>query len=266
MGIIYKVTNLVNNKIYIGQTIRTLHKRKIQHIRDASFYKERNHIFHKSLLKYGIEQFEWSIIWEGDNNLLNDMEVYFIKKYNSFYKNNQGYNMTIGGDVHRGKDSFTYDLTTFNFYHISGIEELNITTYDLAMKYNLSLSNINSLKLDKIKSCKGWYKDKTLIPKLFSFYHEDGIKELNVSIQYMIKKYKLNRSNISNLFAKRLKTVSGWKLTPYPIYSFIHDSGCIEKDITLYAMITKYNLPTIYHIVKYPHKNKSAGNWKLLNP
>ena len=59
-GIIYKVTNLQNGKVYIGQTIRTLNQRRTQHIYDArnscSFY------FHNAIRKYGEDSFVWEQI------------------------------------------------------------------------------------------------------------------------------------------------------------------------------------------------------------
>lgn len=51
------VTNMINNKIYIGQTMRTLIARKNDHILQAKKYKKT--YFHKALIKYGAENFEW---------------------------------------------------------------------------------------------------------------------------------------------------------------------------------------------------------------
>ena len=51
--IIYKATNLVNGKIYIGQTINTLEYRKNQHFREARCEKRKNIYFHNALNKYG---------------------------------------------------------------------------------------------------------------------------------------------------------------------------------------------------------------------
>jgi group I intron endonuclease len=59
-GIIYKVTNLTNGKVYIGQTVRTLHQRKNSHIRDLK--KNMDIVFHHALRKYGIDNFNWEII------------------------------------------------------------------------------------------------------------------------------------------------------------------------------------------------------------
>jgi group I intron endonuclease len=93
--IIYKAVNKINNKIYIGKTIRTLYIRKNGHFRDAFKAKSQTH-FHKALRKYGEKSFEWSVIKKCKNiDELNESEKKFIKDFNTI-KN--GYNMTNGGD------------------------------------------------------------------------------------------------------------------------------------------------------------------------
>ncbi len=89
--IIYKATNTVNDKSYIGKTIHSLHLRKGQHLRS----NETTH-FHRALRKYGKDMFDWSVIKETKTEKeLDNQEIKFIKEYDT-YKN--GYNSTIGGD------------------------------------------------------------------------------------------------------------------------------------------------------------------------
>lgn len=91
--IIYKATNLINNKAYIGQTTGILQKRKMQHLRTA---KHNNcPYFHRAIKKYGNENFKWETLCECDNiKELDKMEMLFISYYNTF-KN--GYNLDKGG-------------------------------------------------------------------------------------------------------------------------------------------------------------------------
>lgn len=101
-GIIYKVVNKTNGKVYIGQTIRGLKTRKADHFfryndKDSSTYKYK---FAKALRKYGFDNFEWSILY--DNIKLSDLdklEIDTIAKYNSFYN---GYNSNTGGIGNHG--------------------------------------------------------------------------------------------------------------------------------------------------------------------
>jgi group I intron endonuclease len=93
-GVIYKATNLVNEKSYIGQTIRTLKLRKKQHAWYA-LYNRDNTYFHSALRKYGVENFDWEVIDECVNaESLNKMEIYYIGYYDTY---NNGYNLTLGG-------------------------------------------------------------------------------------------------------------------------------------------------------------------------
>lgn len=92
-GIIYKCTNIVNDKIYIGQTINTLDERMIGHIYDI---KHKPNYFHNALNKYGLNNFIWEVIDEAfSKDELDLKEIRWIKYYNSFGEN--GYNLTSGG-------------------------------------------------------------------------------------------------------------------------------------------------------------------------
>lgn len=92
--IIYKVTNKVNGKVYIGQTIRTLEQRKWQHL-DAAKNGCKTH-FYNAIRKYGEENFVFEIIDEASSvSELNELERYYIAKFDTI-KN--GYNMVDGGN------------------------------------------------------------------------------------------------------------------------------------------------------------------------
>lgn len=97
-GVIYKATNLINNKIYIGQTTKSLDVRISKHLMDAKYYNKV--MFHRALNKYHENNFSWEIIDYAENAVDLDMkEVYYIKHYRSFVKmeGSHGYNMTQGG-------------------------------------------------------------------------------------------------------------------------------------------------------------------------
>ena len=98
MGFIYKITNTVNNKIYIGKTTNTIEHRWNQHMRQAKREQNSNILLYKAINKYGYNSFTVDIIEECDNDILDEKEQLYIKLYNSFYKNGCGYNMTIGED------------------------------------------------------------------------------------------------------------------------------------------------------------------------
>ena len=98
-GIIYKATNQINKKSYIGSTIRTLNERKSEHLTTSKYDKTK--LFYSDILKYGKGKFKWEIVYQCDSE--DDMiqkEKDFIIFYYSYGEN--GYNMTRGG---RGKKS-----------------------------------------------------------------------------------------------------------------------------------------------------------------
>lgn len=93
--IVYKVTNKINNKVYIGITTKTLEYRKRIHIRDS---KTKNTYFYRALRKYGEDNFTWEIIDTAKTKEeLEELEKYYISLYDSFNDKGKGYNTTSGG-------------------------------------------------------------------------------------------------------------------------------------------------------------------------
>ena len=101
MGYIYKITNLINDKMYIGQTTWPVQTRWDAHINVAigDNVTHRDAI-HLALSKYGIDNFSFEVIEKVNNEDLNIREQYWIKYYNTYIHdpNSQGYNMTRGGE------------------------------------------------------------------------------------------------------------------------------------------------------------------------
>lgn len=101
-GIIYKYTNKINGKIYIGQTINEV-RRKGEH----KAAKEDSY-FHKAIKKYGYENFKYKVLFnvccscsQDLENMLNIKETTAIR----FYKSDQrdyGYNISAGGGGRSG--------------------------------------------------------------------------------------------------------------------------------------------------------------------
>lgn len=92
---IYKITNNINGKVYIGKSIH-IKRRWSEHKADINDTTKQNHLY-RAFRKYGLENFTFEIIelCQEDNNILSEKEKYWINFYNS-YEN--GYNETRGGD------------------------------------------------------------------------------------------------------------------------------------------------------------------------
>lgn len=113
MGIIYKVTNQENGKIYIGQTIQTLRERKTKHYYKTTQEEYTTH-FINALRKYPKESFTWEIIEELETQEeLNEREKYWIHYYNSI---EEGYNTKDGGETVIVTDKFLEKCGSRPFY------------------------------------------------------------------------------------------------------------------------------------------------------
>jgi group I intron endonuclease len=101
---IYKVTNEINLKVYIGFA-SDLTKRKYRH-KHYAMMKKVNNNFYAAIRKYGWDNFNWEVIYQSKdrNHCLNAMEKFFIEEYRTFigFIDCHGYNMTMGGDGSSG--------------------------------------------------------------------------------------------------------------------------------------------------------------------
>lgn len=95
---VYKITNKINGKMYIGCTTATLQTRFQRHIRASK--NDKGIALLAAIRKYGAKNFKISLITETptfESMLLT--EIKYIKKYQTYGK---GYNMTLGGEGHLG--------------------------------------------------------------------------------------------------------------------------------------------------------------------
>jgi len=97
--VIYKATNNINGKCYIGQTSKKLDDRIKCHMK--RFRNDNNNIyFYNAMKKHGWDNFKWEVLCEcKSKEELDEMEFHYIKQYDS-YEN--GYNMTFGGEGNYG--------------------------------------------------------------------------------------------------------------------------------------------------------------------
>lgn len=191
MGYIYKITNKINNKAYIGKTENDIALRWQQHIYNMSNGVQ-YHLYN-AMRKYGLENFVFEILesnLEGDK--LSTKEIEYIKLYDSF-KN--GYNMTIGGD---GTTKYSHEdiknkyLEFRDLYKTASYFNCNITTVRRVLKeYNL-YTNFNNQDFAK---------------PVFQYHLTENI---------LLNKYKslgaaakaLNKNNISAIKQACEKTIS----------------------------------------------------------
>lgn len=161
MGFIYKITNDINDKVYIGQTIFTVQQRWNKHLVDS---KDSNYHIHMAMKKYGIEHFKCEIIEECDNSKLDEREIYWIDCYDSF---NNGYNSTLGGQgIHTRDYSEVYELweTGYSVQDISLFTNIPYSTLCIVIKN----------KYDDYKERSRKYKSAIMMGAPVSRYSMNG--------------------------------------------------------------------------------------------
>ncbi len=156
--LIYKHTNLINGKVYIGQTKQIPNNRRkngVGYTRD-----NRLSVFAAAIKKYGWENFSHEIIEENieTQELANKREIYWIKHFNSYigFDNTNGYNMTLGGDSaeHLGYPVYQIDKKTMKI-----INEYPSTS-EASRQFGNNEGNASQIRrcCDGEKpSCKGYY-------------------------------------------------------------------------------------------------------------
>lgn len=109
---IYKITNQVNGKVYIGQSVN-IKQRWAEHKANLRNNKHENSYLQNAWNKYGEANFIFEVIEKCSKDELDDKEIFWISEYNSCkdFINANGYNLTIGGGgtrkIHRVSQ---YDL------------------------------------------------------------------------------------------------------------------------------------------------------------
>lgn len=96
---IYKITNLINNKVYIGQSVN-IKKRIADHKYELNANHHCNSHLQNSYNKYRKDAFEFNIICECEESELDELECYYIKYYDSTNRLN-GYNKESGGSLNK---------------------------------------------------------------------------------------------------------------------------------------------------------------------
>lgn len=111
---IYKYTNKLNGRVYVGQSTN-IEKRYSQHVYDTTHPERKGTGIDIAMRADGIENFDFEIIEFCDEALLDEREIFWIDYYDSY---NHGYNQTIGGSVLRGENHPRAILTEQEVYDI----------------------------------------------------------------------------------------------------------------------------------------------------
>lgn len=147
---IYKITNKINNKVYIGQS-NNVHRRFLDHVRGK---KNEPSIIHNAIEKYGVKNFEIEVI-EKDIENYNEREKYWIDYYNSTNRK-FGYNISEGGEnppTFYGEDCSLCKYSDNIVDNIKfDIANTDLKLKDVAKKYDVSEQYVSLLNRGVIRS------------------------------------------------------------------------------------------------------------------
>lgn len=206
MSYIYKITNNINNKLYIGKTNQTVIERFIEHCQDSAKASKQDRPLYKAMSKYGVKNFSIEQIEECTPDEANDREKYWIEYYGSF-KN--GYNATLGGD---GAAYLDYDLIYHTYQQVKSMAETarligccEDSVKIVLKNYNISQEEIilNSI-ISQSKSVAMIDKETKEIIKVFTSTHEAG-RYLNKTHQHIQEVCQGKRKSAYGYFWKYLE-------------------------------------------------------------
>lgn len=213
MYYIYKFTNNINQKVYIGQT-NNIENRKRNH-KSESFNERANGYnlpFHAAIRKYGWDNFNFEVLEEipddFDNEYVNEREIYFIQKYSAQKDSGKGYNVIFGGAGYsRPKLTFEEQVALSKMFTINEVKDIQSMLlegyqyYEIKAKYpRLTDSFLTNINLgDNFQREDLIYPLATLHSKFSKETQENIIKDIIAGVEYatISSKYGISEGYIS---------------------------------------------------------------------
>lgn len=212
---IYKSTNKINNKVYIGFT-KNFIKRIKNHKRCCDVYDKNNdfRVFYSAIKKYGWENFEWEIIYQSKNldHTKNVMENYFIKEYKSFvgFKGCNGYNMSLGGEGTHGRKCSEQTKAKIRnsvkkYFEIQENREKNSKSVKISFEGRFTAKNsITGEMVGLVDKTHENVISGIWVPVMVGYKHSEETKKKMSSSKMGHKSYKRTEENIQNLKNSRI--------------------------------------------------------------
>lgn len=246
MGYIYKITNLVNNKAYVGQTKQPIEIRWEAHVYAAFRENDDNRYYlHRAINKYGLDKFKFEIIEEVPNTKLDEREIYWIAHFHTYRydeEGNSGYNLTRGG-----KGNWKFEPETLLQAFFNNDEHLGNTCKDIGCSEPTLIKVLQENRLFGKGSMTAVYQisltDGSIIRKF------DSIVEAADIVQ-------LTPHDLSNALNNYQKTAGGYawcKVEDYPNFKLEEHIDNKQKKVLCVEKNLQFNMI------------KDAGKWVYEN-
>lgn len=245
---VYKITNLVNNKIYIGQT-NNLKRRFSEHIND----KRKDNPIHRALKKYGKDNFTFEVLYHGEE--YNQKEIDLIDYYDTTNKS-KGYNILSGGQDSSGENNPMSKIDQEKANNIIVyLLETDLSYSEIAKKLNIANTFVNHINVGE-----SWRNDNLYTYPL----RQNRISnDIYFKIVESLKTTKLNFTKIGNLFKLERSVIQGINLgstykkdnLDYPIrkryidLEIVNEIKDLLKNTSLYYKDIAKNMDTTISVV-----------------
>lgn len=202
---IYKITNLINSKSYIGQTNNI--QRRFQEHKSMNVNEEKTKVLYLAFKKYGIKNFSFEIIEEDIENY-NEREKYWISFYHTYIKDPccNGYNMTPGGEeppVFHGEE---HHLATHSQKEVDIVINL-IKNTKLSFRQIAKQSNYDISSIERINKGELWFNQNLNYP-LRKENTQAFLKERAKNIIYDLQNTTLTQKEIAKKYSVSRTTVT----------------------------------------------------------
>ena len=180
---IYKITNLVNGKVYIGQS-KNITVRWENHKSLGRCTNESNSYLHNAMRKYGVENFKKEVLEECRVDELNIKEIQYIQEYDSMNRE-KGYNQLPGGQHTVLSNEMTVEIVKEITSHLL---DNKLTMKQISDIYGLSEDTISNINVGR-----RWRRDDIDYPirKNRAGKAAPDKEELLHKLKYYIKKLKI---------------------------------------------------------------------------
>lgn len=198
-GCVYKIENIQNGKIYIGQTsLKNPIDRWKDHYTEYLYQNTKNYnLLYSEMRSIGIDKFVFQIIEINIPILqLDDREKYYIELYKT---NINGYNISLGGQCKNKSQK----LLESDVRDIIALIRQNLSFKDISKLYNVGVSTISDINCGDT-----WKFEDEVYPIILSYNIKKGFSDYDIDRIYFYLRNGYSYRKIANIYNTSSTTIS----------------------------------------------------------